>query len=76
MVLPYIAEDTGMDEYSLHCIFKARYLPSILSDDQIAFGLSTADLTHDQMAKYVDKIIEFALSFLEIVIPEPNAVHR
>ena len=74
LILGVIAEDTGHSPEELHVLFKSLFLPKKFiryKDKDIEISASTATLTTDQFAEYLDRIIADAESMgIKIPIPE------
>lgn len=80
VVLKYIAEETGHHAEELHEFFKDEFLtPKVIRLEDDAGGAierkihpSTTKLTTKEFAEYVDRVRDFALHRLNIVIPTPE----
>lgn len=70
VVLTLIAEHTGYETDELHELFKQRFNPMTVLGDTI--GGSTKKLGTSGFSAYVERIRRFALTELQIDIPEPN----
>jgi len=72
VVYEIISEETGMLSEEVHEAMKLMFLRKEVSG--IETVRSTATLTKEEMARFIDDIIAWAISFLGAYIPSSNAV--
>ena len=79
-VIAALEEHTGMDPDDLHLYLKARFLPKTLAIangngeivDEFVMGGSTTKLDILQFHDYIQRIKQWALDSLGVLIPEPT----
>lgn len=67
---------TAATPEDIHAALKAKFNPQPLADANgeplLDIGGSTADMTQSEFAEYLDKVIHWCNTALEIIIPEPG----
>lgn len=76
VVLAAISEHTGYEQDELHEYFKKRFNPVsvALADGEETVGGSTSRMDVSAFHDYVERIRRFALTELNVTIPDPNEV--
>lgn len=70
-VIKYLQEEIGeVSGLVVHEYMKAKFIPWVKFEDD--FKLSTADMTKEEIWDYIGLIREWALEFLNLLIPEPE----
>lgn len=69
VVVKEISDYTGHTPEEIHEAMKWRFLRSV-DDHGIELAASSANLTTERFAKFVDQVIQFAQQELELRIPE------
>lgn len=76
--LSCIADETGNDRNDLHDYFKDAYLPTKevrINNLKRIVLMSTTELKTNQFKQYLENIKYFALSILNITLPNPDDLH-
>jgi hypothetical protein len=73
VVLSLICEHTGYEPEELHEALKRKFLIK-RTDKGLEFVESTTNLTTTGMMEYIDKVIKFAATELDVVIPDSDGV--
>lgn len=73
-----ISDETGYNRYDLHDFFKQRFLHGvkrIILDEPIVISPTTKMLDTKGFADYLERIRQFALTDLGIILPNPEDEH-
>ncbi len=74
VVLKLIAEHTGEDMEDLHNHFSFKHLGYSGKSGKLVSRRSTAMLSKEEFTEYMDKVMLWAMQYLEITFPDPEAV--
>jgi len=72
VVLEYISNETGDDVESVHVDMKEMFCKRFFDENGIELERSTTRLTTKEFAAYVDRIVVFAATDLNVTIPPPS----
>ncbi len=75
VVIQYISDETGESPEKTHEDLKEKFLPRMWTVEdgrEVEFPKSTTRLSTKEFKDYLESVIAWAASFLNLVIPDPN----